>query len=206
LISKEPPPKRIRLDTQVGILGGTFNPPHIAHLIVAETVRDHLKLDKILFVPASVPPHKLNVEIIPAAKRLQMVKLAVKGNPFFEASDMELRRKGPSFTIDTLVDLKRERPSCDLYFLLGIDLLREFDTWKNPEMVLEECRVVAMNRPGFDLASVKEDLLRRIEVVMVPSVDISSTDIRRRVKSGRSIRYLVPDDVENFIHENSIYM
>lgn len=191
--------------SKVGILGGTFNPPHIAHLIVAETVRDNLKLDKILFVPAATPPHKLNVEIIPAGQRLQMVKLAVRNNPVFEVSDVELRRRGPSFTIDTLTDLKRKFPKEDYYFLLGIDLLIEFNTWKNPDRILEECTLVAMNRPGFDMGKVDKELLRKVEVVSVPNIDISSTSIRRLVKSGKSIRYLVPDEVEKYVRENSIY-
>jgi nicotinate-nucleotide adenylyltransferase len=190
---------------RVGILGGTFNPPHIAHLVIAEAVRDQLKLDRILFIPAATPPHKTNLEIIPAEQRLQMVKLAIKDNSFFEVSDIELNRKGPSYTIDTIIGLKRELPKEDFYFLLGIDLLVEFDTWKNPEKILEECTLVAMNRPGFDLGVVDKELLRRVEVVNVPSIDISSTGIRRYVKSRRSIRYLVPREVEKYISENSIY-
>jgi len=190
---------------KIGILGGTFNPPHIAHLIAAEAVCDNLKLEKILFVPAATPPHKLNIEIIPAERRLQMVKLAIGDNRLFEVSEVELQRRGPSFTIDTLTDLKREFPKKTFYFLLGIDLLLEFDTWKNPEKILEECTIVAMNRPGFDLAKVDKDLLRRVEIVNVPGLDISSTNIRRLVKSGKSIKYLVPDEVEKYIKENFIY-
>ncbi len=190
---------------RIGILGGTFNPPHIAHLIAAETVRVHLRLDKILFVPAATPPHKLNAEIIPAEQRLQMVKLATKNNPLFEVSEVDLKRSGPSFTVDTLTELKRRFPVENFYFLLGIDLLIEFETWKNPHKIIEECTLVAMNRPGFDLEKVDKDLLRKVEIVSVPSVDVSSTSIRRLVESGKSIRYLVPDEVEKYIRENSIY-
>lgn len=193
-------------DKKLGIFGGTFNPPHIAHLLAAESVRDHLKLDKILFVPAAIPPHKLKEDIIPAKHRLEMVRLAIRGNPSFELSDMEVRRKGPSYTIDTVRELRRIRPGDDIFFIMGIDLLTDFDTWKEPDKILEECTLVAMNRPGFDLAVVDKDLLARIELVNVPSVDISSTNIRRRVKSGRSIKYLVTADVEDYIRRNSIYL
>jgi len=192
--------------SRVGILGGTFNPPHTAHLIAAEYVRDQLKLGKIIFVPAAAPPHKTSVEIIPAEHRYKMVKLAIKDNPLFEVSEIELGRKGLSFTIDTLDDLKRMSPKDVFFFLLGIDLLIEFDTWKDPERILEECTLVAMNRPGFDLEKIDKELLRKIEVVNVPGIDISSTRIRRRVTSGRSIKYLVPREVEKYIYENSIYV
>lgn len=190
---------------KVGVLGGTFNPPHMAHLVAAESVRDHLKLDKVLFVPAAIPPHKLKEEIIPAWHRLEMVRLAIGDNPLFEVCDIELHRKGPSYTIDTILELKREFPTDDFHFIVGIDLLIDFDTWKKPNKILEECKVVAMNRPGFDLAMVDKDLLLRVELVNIPSVDISSTSIRRRVKSGRSIKYLVSAEVEEYIYANSIY-
>jgi nicotinate-nucleotide adenylyltransferase len=191
---------------KVGVLGGTFNPPHVAHLIAAETVRDHLKLNKIIFIPAATPPHKLNVEIIPAEQRLQMVKLAIRSNPSFELSDVELKRNGPSYTVDTLVDLKNKFPKDDLYFLTGIDLLLEFHTWKSPDRILEICTLVAMNRPGFDLAKIDKDLLRKVELISVPALDISSTFIRRQVKAGKSIKYLVPFEVEKYIRESSIYV
>ncbi len=191
--------------SKVGILGGTFNPPHIAHLIAAECVRDQLKLNKILFIPAASPPHKTRVEIIPAEQRLQMVRLATKSNPLFEVSDIELHRVGMSFTIDTIIDLKSKSPKDSYYFILGIDLLIEFDTWKNPDKILEECKIVAMNRPGFDLKAVDRELLNKVDLVNVPALDISSTAIRRRVEAGRSIRYLVPFEVEKYIKDNSIY-
>ncbi len=134
-----------------------------------------------------------------------MLRLATKSNPFFGVSDIELHRKGQSFTIDTLIELKGRFPKSSFYFLLGIDLLIDFDTWKNPDRILEECTLVAMNRPDADLARVDKELLRKVELVNVPNLDISSTIIRRRVKSGRSIKYLVPEEVEKYILENSIY-
>ena len=197
---------RERSCVKLGIFGGTFNPPHVAHLLAAEGVRDHLKLDKILFVPAAMPPHKQKDDVIPAKHRLEMVKLAIKGNPFFELSDIELRRRGPSYTIDTVNEMKRLYPHDEIFFILGIDLLIDFETWKEPGKILEGCTLVAMNRPGFDLGVVDKKLLSRVELVNVPSVDISSTNIRRRVKSGRSIRYLVTAEVEDYIRCNSIYL
>ncbi len=190
--------------TRVGFFGGTFNPPHLAHLAAAESVRDQLKLDKILFVPAALPPHKIKANITPASQRLQMVKLAIEDNPFFDCSDIELRRKGLSYTVDTITEIKK-KSEYDLFLIMGVDLLVDFDSWKSPKRILEECTIVAMNRPGFDLAAVDKDLLSRVEIVNVPSVDISSTSIRRRVKSGRSIKYLVPPKVEEYIRANSIY-
>ncbi len=198
-------PKR-RSEKKLGIFGGTFNPPHIAHLLAAEGVRDHLKLDKILFVPAAIPPHKQKEDLVPARHRLEMVKLAIRRNSSFELSDIELRRKGPSYTIDTVRELRRLYPETELFFIMGIDLLIDFDSWKEPEKILNECTLVAMNRPGFDLALVDKDLLARVELVNVPSIDISSTNIRRRVKSGRSIRYMVTREVEEYIARTSIYL
>ena len=191
---------------RLGIFGGTFNPPHMAHLLAAENVRDQLKLDKILFIPAAIPPHKMREEVISAKHRLEMVRLAIQGNEYFELSEIELLRKGPSYTIDTIRSLKHTHPQCDLHFIMGIDLLMDFETWKDPEKILAECKVVAMNRPGFDLAVIDKELLAQVELVNVPSIDISSTNIRRRVKSGRSIKYLLPAAVEDYIRGNSIYV
>lgn len=191
---------------RLGIFGGTFDPPHVGHLLAAEGVRDHLKLDKVIFVPAAIPPHKQKRGVIPAKYRFEMVKLAIENNPFFELSDAELHRKGPSYTIDTVREMKRTHPGSEIFFIMGIDLLLEFDTWKEPEKILAECTLVAMNRPGFDLGVVDKDLLARVELVNVPSIDVSSTNIRRRVKSGRSIKYLVTAEVEVYIRRNSIYL
>ncbi|HUI29175.1 MAG TPA: nicotinate-nucleotide adenylyltransferase [Candidatus Acidoferrales bacterium] len=190
---------------RVGILGGTFNPPHIAHLIAAESATEQLRLDKMLFVPAAIPPHKLNEKIIPANVRLQMVKLAIKGNPKFEVCDIELKRSGASYSIDTIIELKGKFPDDKFFLVIGIDLLIDFYSWKDPEKILDKCDVVAMNRPGFALESVDQGLLRRVEVLSVPGLDVSSSDIRRRVHSGRSIRFLVPQAVEEYIYANSIY-
>jgi nicotinate-nucleotide adenylyltransferase len=191
---------------QIGVFGGTFNPPHIAHLIAAESVRDHLKLDKVLFVPAAIPPHKLHEEIIPGELRLQMVKLAITDNPKFEACDVELRRIGPSYSIDTIMELKNNFPKWDLSLIIGVDLLSDFYSWKDPMKILEESNVVVMNRPGFEPASVSKELLRRVQIVDVPAMNISSSDIRMRVRSGRSIKFMVPSAVEDYIYANSLYV
>ncbi len=194
------------MDTKIGILGGTFNPPHLAHLLVAESVRDEMGLSKILFVPAAMPPHKPSLDIVPAEMRLHMLRLAIKGNPFFRVSEIELDRKGPSFTIDTVSELRSGFPKVEFFLLLGADLLVDFGTWKSPEKLLVDCRVVGMSRPGFDLSRVSADILRRVEIVSVPDIDISSTIIRRRIKSGKSIKYMVTREVEKYIHDNSLYL
>jgi len=190
---------------KIGIFGGTFNPPHIAHLVAAESVRDHLKLEKVLFVPSAIPPHKLNEKIISADFRLEMVNLAVKDFPAFEVCDIELRRGGPSYTIDTIMALKSKFSAGDFFLMIGIDLMRDFYSWKNPEKILDECNVVVMARPGFSIALVDKELLRRVEIINVPGMDISSSDIRRRIKSGKSIKFLVPTAVEEFIYSKLIY-
>ncbi len=190
---------------KIGVFGGTFNPPHLAHLLAAETVRDHLRLDRVLFVPASIPPHKMGEVIISGEHRAKMVALSIKDNPFFELCTMELERPGPSYTIDTLIDLHQKFPGEELYLIVGVDLLIDFDKWKDAEKILKLCKVVGMNRPGFDMAMVDKDFLHNIELVNVPEVDISSTSIRRRIQSGRSIKYLVPTEVENYINTHSIY-
>lgn len=177
----------------------------MAHLLAAETVRDHLRLDRVLFVPASIPPHKMGEVIISGEHRARMVELSIKDNPFFELCTIELERPGPSYTVDTLIELHGKFPADELYLIVGVDLLIDFDRWKDARRILELCKVVGMNRPGFDMAMVDKDFLQHIELVNVPEVDISSTSIRRRIQSGRSIKYLVPLEVENYIATHLIY-
>ncbi|MGB9592137.1 MAG: nicotinate-nucleotide adenylyltransferase, partial [Candidatus Kryptoniota bacterium] len=187
---------------KVGVFGGTFNPPHLAHLLAAETVRDHLRLDKVLFVPASIPPHKMGELIISGEHRAKMVELSIRDNPFFELCTMELERPGPSYTVDTLRELHEKFPGEELYLIVGVDLLIDFEKWKDHEIILKLSKVVGMNRPGFDMAMVDKEFLHHIELVNVPQVDISSTSIRRRIQSGHSIKYLVPLEVENYINNH----
>ena len=201
---KRGPASRAPVET-VGVFGGTFNPPHIGHLVAAESAADQLKLGKLYFVPASIPPHKLDEKIVPAELRYEMLRLAIEGNSRFALSRIELDRRGPSYTVDTVAEIKTSLRIKDLYLIVGIDLLIDFHTWRSPDRILDECSVVAMNRPGFDLSSVDSGLLSRVDVITVPAIDISSTVIRRKINSGESIKYLVPPAVEDYILSAGLY-
>jgi nicotinate-nucleotide adenylyltransferase len=214
---------------RIGILGGTFNPVHYGHLAAAEEVRDRLKLDRVLFIPAFLPPHK-NEELPSAVQRLEMVRLAVAGNPHCSVSDMEIKRGGRSYTIDTIGELKDKYPGTELYFLLGIDSFLEIRTWRDWERLLSLCVFVVLSREGHQFADLTalgfldaspDDLVslddrRREEVRIaaggrvivlerIPFYEISSTDIRQRVRQRRSIKYCLPDPVEHYIIENKLY-
>jgi nicotinate-nucleotide adenylyltransferase len=189
----------------IGILGGTFNPPHVGHLIVAERVREELKLDKILFIPSAISPHKQHIQLIDPTYRMEMVQLAVLGQQFFEASDIEIARGGVSYTVDTLGQLKRMYPGDTLFLLIGMDNLAEFDTWKSPEKIVELANVVVMTRPGFEPNGVLGEYGKKVTLCQVPEIEISSSDIRARVKQGKSIRFLVPKPVESYIYFRKLY-
>jgi nicotinate-nucleotide adenylyltransferase len=194
---------------KIGILGGVFNPVHMAHLIAAEQVRDKLKLDKILFIPSSNPPHKRPVGLIDAKKRMEMVLLAVKGNKYFEVSDIEISVKGSakSYTADTLAALKENHKAEDVkfYMIIGMDQLIELHTWKEPEKILQLSEVVVINRPGYNESEIRNDFGKKVTYVNIPDMDISASNIRQRIKEKKSIKYLVPEAVENFITENNLY-
>lgn len=193
--------------TRYGIFGGTFNPVHYAHLIAAESVKEQMHLDKVLFIPSGVPPLKDSREIMDAKHRLEMVKIAIADNPFFEASDIEISGKGKSFTVDTLLAL-RERYNNEgivFYLIIGMDNLAELHTWKNPGKLFLLSEVVVINRPGYLITDVKNDFGRQVIFVPVPDLNISSSDIRFRIQEKKSIKYLVPAGVEKYIYENNLY-
>lgn len=191
---------------KIGIFGGTFDPPHMGHLIVAEHVRDRLGLDKIVFIPAVIPPHKQQrPDISPAGMRLEMVRLAIAGNPAFDLSDIEIRRGGISFTVDTLKEIRLDHPSDMLHLLIGMDNVRDFHTWKEPEVIKRIAHLVVMTRPGFQADSSLQPLLKSMAVCDVPEIGISSRDIRNRVKQGRSIRYLLPSAVLDYVTKNGLF-
>jgi nicotinate-nucleotide adenylyltransferase len=215
---------------KLGILGGTFNPIHCGHLAAAEEVRDRLNLDRILFIPSYLPPHKSEEEIPSAVQRLEMVRLATTGNPFFEPSEIEIDRGGRSFTIDTVEALQQLFPGTELYFITGLDSFSEIQTWHQWERLLTLCNFVVISRPGYhfgdlakisfmksaahELARLDQGELRQaivrsaaftISLEMIPLFDISSTDIRNRVKEGVSIKYLLPDEIETYIITNKLY-
>jgi len=190
---------------KIGIFGGTFNPPHLGHLVAAEHVCEQLALAKILFVPAAVPPHKNNPDLADGRHRLEMLRYAVQRNKRFEVSDIELRRGGVSYTVDTLRELSNEHPGDELAFLMGMDMLSEFSTWRSPEEILELAEIVALTRPDFPMPHLEPPLRRRVTICRIPEIGISSSDIRRRVKEGKSIRYMVTPSVEEYIRMHGLY-
>ncbi len=189
----------------IGIFGGTFNPPHLGHLIVAEHVRTAMMLDKVLFVPAAIPPHKMGNDIAHAVHRMAMLRLAIEGNSYFDVSEIELNRGGVSFTIDTLLQLRNENPTVALSLLIGMDNLVEFHSWKSPDEILKLVTVVVMTRPGFTLSDVPKQIERSVKLCQVPEIEIASRTIRKHVEDGDSIRYLVTDSVAKYITSNGLY-
>jgi nicotinate-nucleotide adenylyltransferase len=186
---------------KIGILGGTFNPIHIGHLILAEETREKLNLDKIIFVPAFLPPHKDNSDIVSAKERLIMVKLAIKGNRYFSVSDIEIKRPGRSYTIDTLKEFKKRYGKDELYFIIGSDLLKYLDEWKDLDEINRLVKLVAVTRPGYPL----EKIPSYIKTMAIRAVDISAFQIRQCIKDGKSFRYLVPDLIYGYIIKNKLY-
>lgn len=205
-------------DLRVGILGGTFDPIHCGHLAIAEEVQEALELDRILFVPAARPPHKVGDEVAPAADRAAMVALAIAGNPAFSMSGIELERDGPSYTADTLGELAdeaaRQRVARSLYFIISAEALAGLRTWHQPERVLELARLAVVPRPGAPLPGAAAlaamlpggaSSVGRVECVETVPLAHSSSAVRARAAAGQSIRYLVPPAVESYIRDHRLY-
>ena len=197
---------------RVGVFGGTFDPPHIGHLIAAEGARLPLSLEEVLFIPAGQPWFKADRPVTAADHRLAMVELAVASNPFLQVSDLEIRRPGPTYTVDTLAELHRgleEDP--ELYVILGLDALKDFGRWHEPRRVLEMATVVGMRRPGsesFDpqwIEAVSPGASAGVVVLDSPLIGVSGVELRRRIAEGKSIKYLVPEPVESHIREHRLY-
>lgn len=200
---------------KVGIYGGSFNPIHLAHLVLAESACEALDLEQVIFVPAKVPPHKDAGALAGAKDRLHMVRRAVAGNARFRVSDAELRRSGPSYSVDTVARFrKRFGRGAELYFLIGADTIPELPTWHQVSRLAELCTIVPLTRPGVARPSLsalaaavgpKEARGILSRMIRMPQLDISASDIRRRVAAGRSIRYLVPPEVEAHIRRKHLY-
>ncbi|AFS69884.1 nicotinate-nucleotide adenylyltransferase [Exiguobacterium antarcticum] len=186
---------------KIGLMGGTFDPPHIGHLLIAEQAKEQLGLDEVWFLPAKLPPHKQST-ITSATKRLQLVQAAIQSNEAFFVSDIEFEREAKSYTFDTIRELKSRYPEQDFFFLLGADSLVNLDTWYRAEELYEEIRFGAVARPGNQYL-IPEGA--RVTAVDMPLLEVSSTDIRQRVARGRSIRYLVPEPVRQLIEEWKLY-
>ena len=211
---------------KTGILGGTFNPIHLAHLRIAEEVREACRLDRVLFMPAATPPHKPVAGAVSFAQRLAMIEAAIAGNPGFRVSDLEARRSGKSFSVDTLELLRQGDPKGERYFIVGLDSFRDIASWKDYARLFELAHLVVTARPGVELpnplaalpVAVQNDFcydkkLKKLQhrsgnaVIFLEEthLDISSTLIRRKVAAGESIRYLVPPAVAAYIVEHGLY-
>ena len=192
-------------------MGGTFDPIHMGHLITAEIVRVSAALDEIIFIPAARPPHKENKGEAPAEDRLLMVQCAVEGNPSFSVSDIELRREGPSYTVDTIAALSEQLGDAELFVITGADAMNDLYRWHDPVRLLHSCTFIVAARQGVELDESRlaeqfsPEQRSRIRIVPTPHLEISSTVIRARVRAGRSIRYLVPRAVELYIEERGLY-
>jgi len=195
---------------RIGLMGGTFDPIHWGHLILAEQAREQFGLAKVLFVTAAEPPHKIGEPVTDARHRLEMTRLAIADNEHFECSTIEIDRPGPSYTIDTVKQILEIHGSeTSVYVLLGMDEGRDLMKWREPYEIQKLAKIVVANRPGVPdsevISSLPEDFAKGILPLVMPGVDISSTDLRERVRSGRSIRYLVPRQVEDYIHQEGLY-
>lgn len=203
---------RARNIKRLAIMGGTFDPIHYGHLVAAEGARYEFDLDRVIFVPAARPPHKSGKDMTDPLHRLTMVEKAVYSNPHFEVSALEIRRKGLSYTIDTVRTVRKMQPEASIFFITGADAVLEILTWKNVEELLSTCRFIAATRPGYNLENLEHTLsslpkrhLNNIYTMEVPALAISSTDIRKRVTEGRPIKYLLPEEVEDYIYVHGLY-
>ncbi len=189
-------------------MGGTFNPIHLGHLVAAEIIRDEFKLDEVLFVPSGKPPHKGNNEIASPEDRWMMTLLAIASNEYFSACAIEIERKGESYTRDTLLELKKiYGEEVDMYFITGADAIAEISTWHRKEDLPKLAKFIAASRPGYrlDWEKIDPDFRKCTYLVEIPALAISSTEIRRRIKKGKTIKYLVPEVVEKYIYKNKLY-
>ena len=197
---------------RIGLLGGTFNPIHLGHLLIAQDALEQLALDRVKFIPSATPPHKTVEALASGRDRAHMIKLATRGNKRFEVDDLEIRRGGISYSVDTLTELRRRHPKADFFFIIGADSLRELHLWRQAQRVVGLCTFVTVPRPGFEAKPVVDRRLDAVSrkrlrqhVLKGHACDIASREIRARVASGRSIRYLVPDAVTEYIRRRRLY-
>lgn len=197
---------------RIGILGGTFNPIHIGHLILAERAREEYSLDEVMIMPSGVSYLKADENVLDADTRMKMAVLAARGNPYFSVCDMEIRRAGNSYTSDTLKILRAENPEYEYYYIIGADTLYSMDSWKAPADIFSSCHILAAvrNNSSIDelnkkIREYKEKYNASIDILSTTDIDISSRMIRGLVHDGHSIRYYVPDEVNNYIMEHGLY-
>ncbi len=192
---------------RIGLFGGTFDPIHTGHLIIAESVRSGLYLDKVFFIPAGLPPHKLNQNVTDPRLRFEMVKIAIHNYPYFHVSDVEIERKGKSFTIDTVRMFQNSPDFKDDEFVLiiGCDNFLGLHNWYQPDEVLNSIDTVVAVRPGFDLSKAEKRFVDKVKIIKTPLIDISSSRIRESVRKGESVSFWVPDKVKKFIEARGLY-
>jgi nicotinate-nucleotide adenylyltransferase len=199
---------------RIGIFGGTFDPIHVGHLIIAEQCREHARLDEVWFVPSARPPHKGRPDLTPLDKRVEMLSLAIAGQPLFRINDLEKDRPGPSYTADTLTELHRRHPEHDFHLILGSDCLPDLANWHDPVRIVTQAKLLIVTRPGWPVwaaEKVRESLGMAADqpvhdqIVPMPLIDISSRDLRKRVHENRSIRYFVPSAVAAYIADKGLY-
>jgi nicotinate-nucleotide adenylyltransferase len=191
------------MGTRLGVMGGTFDPIHVGHLVTAEEALHQFSLDEVLFVPTGRPWMKEHEVVASPEDRFRMTELGVGPEPRFRVSRVEVDRGGPTYTIDTLRTLRDEEPGVELFFVTGADAMLEIMQWKDPEVVFDLAHFIAATRPGYDIEPF--DAHPDVTVMHIPALAISSTDIRERVREGRPIRFLVPDAVETYIRTAGLY-
>lgn len=194
---------------RIGLFGGSFNPVHMGHLIMAEYARSHLNLEQVLLAPAGNPPHKAGQRLAPIADRLAMVRLAISGNDALVCSDLDATQSEPSFTWSLLERLREAHPAADLWFIMGGDSLEDFHSWARPDRIVELARLAVIERPGFSLDADRPDytahLWERIDHVEAPLCALSSTAIRDRIEARTTVRYLIPEPVREYIEAHALY-
>ena len=189
------------------IFGGTFDPPHIGHLLIAQTIIESENFERLIFVPANISPAKKGQIISSSKKRLDMLNMALTSNENFEISDFEISKGDVSYTIDTIVEFANtlNLDKKDLYFLMGSDTLGEFHNWKDPKKIMSLCNIIVAIRPGFTPSDIPQWILDEVHFANIPQFEISSTNIRARWRDGKTIRYMVPKEVWEYINENGLY-
>ena len=189
--------------SKVGIFGGTFDPIHLGHLITAQSVREIRELEKIIFIPAFISPHKSDVTTSSAENRLNMIKLAIEGIPFFDFSDVEVKKGGVSYTVDTLRELKKIYDKIE--FIIGYDNIFTFHTWKEPDEIVRLARIIVLKRKSSHPPPFEDKYYHQAVFVQTRGIEISATDIRERVKKGIPINFLVPASVMEYIYKQKLY-
>lgn len=196
--------------TKIGLFGGTFNPPHIGHMILADTAAENLALDRVYFVPVADPPHKVGMPRAAVEDRVNMVEISIADNPRFALSRVDIDRPGPHYAADMVKIFQQQHPDAELYFLMGSDSLRDLLTWHRPAELLDMCYVVVMSRPvnppDMDILFAELPALRdRLISISSPEIEISSTNIVARIRSGKSVRYRMQDEVLDYVREHELY-